>query len=182
MSLEYNKSIACQFLNELYCKWDFSVIERIIHEDYFISKNSVSIINFQNDMPSGPGKRSLVDRVHYLYNAMPDLNFEITRVVAEENEVIVWYSWTGTQKGEMFGFPPKNKKVKIFATNYFTIQAGRILTTRITFDSFSFLYQLGHVDFISDDETMMLQYLDDIERISTEFNGSSKSKSDPVIE
>ncbi len=177
MSLENNKSLASQFLTELYCKWDFSVIEKIIHEDYFISKNSVSLINFQDDMPTGPGKRTLVERVHYLYNAMPDMNFEITKIIAEENEVIVWYTWTGTQKGEMFGFPPKNKKVKIFATNYFTIQAGRILTTRITFDSFSFLYQLGHVDFINDDENMVLRYLDDIERISTEFDGNIKPSS-----
>ena len=181
MSLEHNKTIARQFLTELFSKWDFSLIEKIIHDDYRVSKNSVSIINFKDSLFNEPGKGNFRERLHYIRNGMPDLKFEVTKMVAEDNEVIAWYTWSGTQKGMLFGFPPKNKKVKIFATNYFTIQAKKIVSARITLDSFSFLYQLGHVDFVQD-ESMMLRYLDDIERINSEFNGSRQSKSDPISE
>ncbi|OLS24994.1 MAG: hypothetical protein HeimC2_20490 [Candidatus Heimdallarchaeota archaeon LC_2] len=181
MSLEHNKTIARQFLTELFSKWDFSLIEKIIHNDYSVSKNSVSLIDFKDSLYEKPGKGNFRERLHYIRTGMPDLEFQVTKMVAEGNEVIVWYTWSGTQKGELFGFPPKNRKVKIFATNYFTIQAKKIVGTRITLDSFSFLYQLGHVDFIND-ESLVLRYLSDIERISSEFSGSIPSKSDPLID
>lgn len=181
MSLEHNKSIARQFLTELFSKWDFSLIEKIIHDDYHVSKNSVAIINFKDSLFNDPGKGNFRDRLHYIRKGMPDLEFKVTKMVAEGDEVIVWYTWSGTQNGMLFGFPPKNRKVKIFATNYFTIKNKKIISTRITLDSFSFLYQLGHVDFIND-ESMVLRYLDDIERINSEFNGSLQSKSDPIYD
>lgn len=167
--LEYNKSIAKLFLCEMYTNWRYEIVNDIVHDDYFISRNSVAIINNLNSMPTGTGKKNMKKRVQYFRKAIPDSNYDIIKMVAEGDEVIAWWIWTGTQEGELFGFPASNQPFRIFGTNLFTIKEGKIVNTLVTFDSFSMLIQLGHVDLESAENVFLIQYLKNIEKISEDM-------------
>ncbi|MHA2100172.1 MAG: ester cyclase [Candidatus Kariarchaeaceae archaeon] len=169
MSLEHNKTLARLFLTELYGNWRYEIIDDIIHDDYFISRNSVRIIQHENSMPHGVGKKNLRKRVEYFRRALPNTRYELTRIVAEGNEVIVWWIWTATQKEELFGFQTNNGTMRIFGSNLFTIKDGKILNTLVTFDSFSMLVQLGHINIEADDPVFIAQYLENIAKITQDI-------------
>ena len=57
-------------------------------------------------------------RLDFSFKSFPDINFEITSAIEEENHVAITWILTGTNLGEIGGFPPTNKKIK---TNGMTI-------------------------------------------------------------
>lgn len=167
--LEHNKSLAKLFLCEMFSNYRYEIIDDIIHKDYFISRNSVRIINHENSMPKGPGRDNMRKRVEYFRRVLPKSRFDIIRLVAEKDEVIAWWTWTGTQKEEMFGFPSKDKSMRIFGTNLFTIKDEKIYNTLVTFDSFSMLVQLGHIKIQAEDPVFITQYLENIVKITQDM-------------
>ncbi|MCY3415097.1 MAG: ester cyclase [Candidatus Heimdallarchaeota archaeon] len=160
MSLEKNKNLACKFLTELYSKWQFDVIDEIIHDNYKISERSVSVIHLEESMPPGPGKQELKKRVQYFRKAMPNMRYTILKLIAEDDSVMAWWTWEGTQEDELFGFSPNYKSMKIFGTNLFKIKDGKILSTSVSFDTFSLLIQLGHVQIDQDQDEFIMKYLE----------------------
>ena len=67
-------------------------------------------------------------RENYLkdLNSFPDYKYNINRMIAEGDSVVVHYTWTGTQKGEYLGVPASGNKVSVPFVDTFDIEDGKI--------------------------------------------------------
>ncbi|OLS24995.1 MAG: hypothetical protein HeimC2_20500 [Candidatus Heimdallarchaeota archaeon LC_2] len=162
MSIEKNKILAKKFLLELYCRWNYDLVDELIHEDYELGKDSVSILAQARTLP---GKAAFVKRLKYYHKALPDMRYGIIKIISEEDNVIVWWAMKATQVGDFNDFPTKGKKVQIFGTHHFEIKDGKIISSTINFDTFSFLIQLGHIEVTNEQEDMVMEYLKRIEKL-----------------
>ncbi len=94
--------------------------------------------------PNGPeGQRQVAAR---LYEAFPDLRFEIEEIFVADDRVAVLGWMTGTQKGQFGPFPPTGKTYRTRHVHTFRFDDRRKLTEHLAVrDDVSMLQQLGHL-------------------------------------
>lgn len=79
------------------------------------------------------------------FNAFPDGRYTIEDQVAEGDRVVVRWSFTGTQKGEMLGIAPTGKRVTMTGISIIRLVGGKIVEAWEEWDNFGMLQQLGVV-------------------------------------
>jgi steroid delta-isomerase-like uncharacterized protein len=78
------------------------------------------------------------------YSAFPDLRHNIVDMVAEgKDKIAVRLNVTGTHKGEFHGIPPTGKKVSFNATDFITLQYGKITEEWVNADTMGLMQQIG---------------------------------------
>jgi len=94
--------------------------------------------------PTGPeGQRQVAAR---LYEAFPDLTFEIEEIFVAENRVAVLGWMNGTQKGQFGPFPPTGKAYRTRHVHTFRFDdRGMVKEHLAVRDDVSMLQQLGHI-------------------------------------
>jgi predicted ester cyclase len=80
--------------------------------------------------------------------AFPDLTFEITRIIAQGDYVVVNWIGTGTHTGPMAtptggAIPPTGRKGIIPGSDTLEIRDGKVVGTEVYYDRASLLGQLG---------------------------------------
>jgi steroid delta-isomerase-like uncharacterized protein len=75
--------------------------------------------------------------------AFPDLHFEITQSLAEGDFVATRWTATGTQRGELKGIAPTNRRVVTNGCSVFQVKNGKVPHDWIYWDSGHLLKQLG---------------------------------------
>jgi len=98
----------------------------------------------------GQGAEGFKKMVNSYFSAFPDLQVNIEHILAEDNFVLVFLNWTGTQKGEFQGMPPTNKPVKIRSADLYKIENGIIVKHWDVVDSLDLLQQIGAITFNND--------------------------------
>jgi len=73
----------------------------------------------------------------------PDQRMNIDVMVAEEDRVAFWGTFSGTQKGSMGPFPPTGQRMQSDIAGMFRIESGKIAELWVTWDNLSGLMQLG---------------------------------------
>jgi steroid delta-isomerase-like uncharacterized protein len=81
-------------------------------------------------------------------NAFPDLNFDVSEVIAQENKVAAVWTATGTHQeplntGSGVSIPPTNQKVSVPGIAFYEIQDHKIVSQKIIWDQVTLLTQLG---------------------------------------
>lgn len=66
----------------------------------------------------------------YLFKAFPDLHYTIDQMVAEGDKVVVQVTARGTYKGEFWGYPASNNKIKLSEVFFYTLRDGKIIKNR----------------------------------------------------
>ncbi len=166
MDYEYNKNLATRLYTEIYAKWQFDEVDEVIHENYNINDQTVTLIHNEGAMPLGTGRASFIARVKYIKNAIPDTHYEILYSIADEDKVMTWWNWSGTQKGELFGFESKGKTMKISGSSIFKIKDDRIINATVIFDSLSLLIQLGHVNITTVESKPIRKYVKKMQKLT----------------
>jgi len=94
--------------------------------------------------PDGPeGQRQVMAR---LYEAFPDLRFEIEEIFAADDRIAVLGWMTGTQQGQFGPFPPTGKAYRTRHVHTFRFDDQRKLKEHLAVrDDVSMLQQLGHL-------------------------------------
>ena len=94
--------------------------------------------------PCGPeGQRQVSRR---LYEAFPDMRFEIEEVFVSGNRVAALGWMSGTQQGRFGPFPPTHKSFRVQHMQIFRFdQDSRLLEHSAVRDDLSMLQQLGHI-------------------------------------
>ncbi len=78
-----------------------------------------------------------------LFEAMPDVTFDLINVFIAEAGVVEESVMRGTHTGPLFGFPASGRSVRLPLTIVFPMQAGRILGERLYFDLDTLRRQTG---------------------------------------
>lgn len=93
-----NKAVFQQLVDELWNKGNLDFADDVIHSHAVYT-------------PEQPlGSQGLKGHVGMLRSAMPDLQAQITTLLADGDLVLGWFKQTGTQTGPLMGFPASGKK------------------------------------------------------------------------
>ena len=82
-----------------------------------------------------------------LWEAFPDIRLEVIRTVEEGSAVAIqgmaWGTHTGTLRSSSGDIPPTGRSAECSWSDYYEVQEGRIVSTRLHFDQLAILEQLG---------------------------------------
>ncbi len=102
--IEHNKALATRWILK---GWNQNQNQEIVGEIF--AQNWVDGNPTFSDQPKG-----IEGAIHYVnvYRAIfPDIQFNLTHIIAEEDYVCFRFTATATHKGEFMGIPPTNKQV-----------------------------------------------------------------------
>jgi predicted ester cyclase len=78
-----------------------------------------------------------------LRSAFPDFKATIKQLIAEGDKVVLYMTWTGTQKGEFMGVPPTGKSISIDVIDIMRIAEGQFVEHWGVMDQMAMMQQLG---------------------------------------
>ncbi len=89
------------------------------------------------------GREAVAAFYRGLFEAMPDVTFELVGQFVGEEGVVEESVMVGTHTGRLFGLPPTGKAVRLPLTIVFPMKEGEILGERLYFDLDSLYRQIG---------------------------------------
>jgi steroid delta-isomerase-like uncharacterized protein len=134
MSEQSNKEIDLRFADEVLDKHNLDALADFVAED-FIEENPPP--------GQGPGREGLRDFLAGIFDAFPDLRWQVQEAVAEDDAVMAISRWEGTHQAHFFGIPATGKHVSVEAWTRDRFRDGQIASSRILMDTLSLLRQLG---------------------------------------
>jgi len=114
---------------------DLKVLDEIADPQFGMYNPSIS----QNPMNTEQTK----SWAESIFKAFPDVKYDIKEILAEGDKVAIWWTFTGTQQGEIWNIPATGKKVTNSAIEIYKFKDGKILEERTEIDGMSFFQQLG---------------------------------------
>jgi len=127
-----------EFMDEVWNKQDFNKVEKYVHSDYTIYIDTADPWEGKTLSHSEFNKR-----LKFSFNSFPDMNFEITSAIEEENHVAITWILTGTNLGMIGQFPPTNKNIKTKGITIYHFKDGLISGHTQVFDRVIVMKQLG---------------------------------------
>jgi len=84
-------------------------------------------------------------RLDFSFNSFPDINFDITSAIEEENHVAITWILTGTNLGKIGDYPPTNKKIATKGITIYYFKQNLISGHSQVFDRITVMKQLGFI-------------------------------------
>ena len=84
-----------------------------------------------------------------IFKSLPDINFEITGMISEGNQVFAAFRTTGTGSGMWMGKDISGKPIDVFEGVHMHIENGQITNTMFYSDSATLTKQLGYQTAVS---------------------------------
>lgn len=81
-----------------------------------------------------------------LYDAFPDMRYELESIVAGGDDVAARWTVTGTHEDEFQGIPPTGEAVAIPAMGTATVIDGEITEVWLVYDRLGLMQQLGVIE------------------------------------
>ncbi len=107
-----------------------------------------SIDLIQHNPMAEQGREGFVKFFKPFFSAFPDSHTRIEHIIGQDDLVLVFLNWTGTQKGEFQGFPPTNKSVNMRSADLFRIANNDTIVEHWdVVDSLNLLSQVGAITF-----------------------------------
>jgi len=137
MSLERNKAIVRKFVEVVFGKQNWDLLDYLLAPDYV-----------DPDYPQLQGLEGLKQMMKMYLKAFPDWHETIEDIIAEGDKVWVLLAATGTHTGEFMGLAPTGKKITIMAVDIYRIANGKIVWgRRVPTPDLAFFKQLGVVEY-----------------------------------
>lgn len=114
MSREHNEEIMRIYLEDIAVHERVDLIAEIAHEDMV------------DEFSEEPGRDALVAHVQGFHAAFVERTITIRKIIANEGEVMAWWTAEGLPVDEMFGVEPTGGRVTAHAFSFFTITEGKI--------------------------------------------------------
>jgi steroid delta-isomerase-like uncharacterized protein len=136
MSVQQNKEIVHQFIEEVFNKKDLDAIDRFVSTDAVI----------HGLPPQVPANREGIrPELVSSFKGFPDLHCTIDRTIAEDDLVVVFTTMSGTHLGQLeyLPLPPTGKEFSIPYIRLFRLAEGQIIEYEDLTDFYSFFRQLG---------------------------------------
>ena len=134
MSLDENKKFMTYFIEEVINKQNLDVANDIVAQDF------IEHIPFPGQEP---GREGLKFALKSMFTGFPDMYWTVHEQIAEDENVVTRFTWTGTHKGEFMGIPPTNKEVEVWGVVIDVIKNDLFSESRIIMDNVGLLHQLG---------------------------------------
>ncbi len=136
MSVEENKALIQQVVEEASNKGNLSVIDEILSPDYVNHSLPPGVPNDRE------GYKQMVKMNH---TAFSDFHITIEDVIAEGDKVVLRFNWSGTHKEEFQGISSTGKHIIVNAITIYRIEGGKVVEQWAQMDSMGMMQQLGVV-------------------------------------
>ncbi|MGB2663987.1 MAG: ester cyclase [Candidatus Acidiferrum sp.] len=110
-------------------------IDQVIAETHALGDPTVS--------GRGVGPSAYRRQVERFLTGLPDLKFIVDDTVSEGEKLVVYWTITGTHRGEFLGVPPTNKRVSFTGITINQISNGKILESTVIWDGLGLMKQFG---------------------------------------
>lgn len=110
-------------------------IEHVIADTHAISDPTVA--------GGAVGPSAYRRQVERFLTGLPDLHFEVDDTITENDKLVVYWTISGTHRGEFLGVPPTNKKVSFSGITINQIRSGKIIESTVIWDGLGLLEQFG---------------------------------------
>jgi steroid delta-isomerase-like uncharacterized protein len=100
---------------------------------------------FESDTIPAPmvGREAGRQFMQIYVGAFPDLHLDIDQMLASGDFVVTRWTATGTQRGELTGIAPTNRRAVVHGCTVLEIKNGKVAHDRIYWDTGHLLRQLG---------------------------------------
>ena len=131
---EKNKVVARRFLEELWNRSNFAVVDELLARDY--DGHSSTVIR---------GPDGAVAFIPVMRAAFPDFQFKVLDQIAEGDKVATRWNLVGTHEGPFQGTPPSGRRVEMRGITIFRLADGRLVEGWTNEDVLGLLQQIGAV-------------------------------------
>lgn len=134
MSIEENKTIARRFI-QVWGKGNLDIIDKLATPSLSVHYPVFSQVIRGNEA----FKKVMVG----FRSAFPDSALNIEEEVAEDDKVVIRWSFSGTHQGSLLGIPPTGKKVRWTGITIYRLSEGKVAEEMGEEDFLGFLRQIG---------------------------------------
>ena len=127
------KTVVQKFYADIWNKHDKSAIPSLLDSD-FTFRGSLG--------QSKTGHSEFADYVDFVHHALGAYQCDILDLVAEDNQCFARMRFSGTHRGDFFGFKPTGKKVEWAGAALFTFRDGLVANLWVLGDVHGLLQQL----------------------------------------
>ena len=89
------------------------------------------------------GKAEIAAFLDSLFDAFPDLDYKLTRMVTRGDNVVAQFQMRGTHQNTFYGLPGTQATVEIPCLSMITMRDGKMLSDHCYFDNAMILRQMG---------------------------------------
>ncbi|WP_025664725.1 ester cyclase [Aquimarina megaterium] len=132
------ESFLREFMTEIWNKKKFDKVEQYVHPEYTIHLDTADPWEGKTLSHS-----EFKERLNFSFNSFPDMNFEITSAISEENHVVITWILTGTNLGMIGEFPPTKKTINTKGITIYHFKNNLINGHTQVFDRITVMKQLG---------------------------------------
>jgi steroid delta-isomerase-like uncharacterized protein len=136
MGTEENKAVVRDYIDELFNKGNFSLIDELLASNYLEHVAGTQEIH---------GLEAMEQAVTTYRSAFPDITVAIEDQIAEGDRVASRWTLRGTHQGELAGIPPTGKQVTMTGMEMNRVVNGKVVETWSEFDALGMMQQLGVV-------------------------------------
>jgi predicted ester cyclase len=136
MSVEDNKAVIRRLYDEVFVKWNLGVVDELIGPEFV-----------GHEMPPGTPRGPVGFKQFYgwLRSAFPDLRYAVQDVIAEEDKVVVRWTWSCTHKGAFMAIPPTGKQATVTGMAIYRVVGGKCVERWVELSLLGLLQQIGAV-------------------------------------
>ncbi len=136
MSVDENKAPIRRLYDEVFARWNLSVIDELIGHEFIGHE-------MPTETPRGPvGFKQFYGR---LRSAFPDLRYAVDDVIAEGDKVVVRWTWKCTHKGEFMGIAPTGRQATVTGMAIYRFAEGKCVERWVELGLLNLLRELGAV-------------------------------------
>lgn len=115
MSNEDNKNVVRRFISEVLTKGDLSVVDQLVGA------------NYKNDAFPTQGAEGFKQFIGMTDSAITGKKYAIQNMVAEGDQVVVRFTFSGTYSGSIMGSKPTGKPFSVTGLSYYRLENGKIV-------------------------------------------------------
>jgi steroid delta-isomerase-like uncharacterized protein len=134
MSVEDNKALIREIIEEVWNKGNLAAVDRYFAPDY------VDHTPFPGQGPGPEGYRQVVTTIR---EAFPDLHLTLGDILAEGDKVAFRYTMEGTHQGGFMGIPPTGKPFSVGGMIIARVVDDKALERWANLDTLGLMQQLG---------------------------------------
>jgi steroid delta-isomerase-like uncharacterized protein len=131
-----NKEIAKYYFEEVVNRQNLSGLTKVFADSFL-----VHVL-----LDSTDTKKSIADQadfLKYLFRAFPDLHYTIGDILVDDNRVAMRVIFSGTHKGEFWGYSSSGNHIKYLSEIFFfRFRNGKVIETWVQFDLYNLFRQL----------------------------------------
>lgn len=129
MSDEENRTVALEFISQVYNEGKLELIEKYASSDLL-------------NPGSTPGLEGMTQSVSSLRETFPRLECKVVETISQDDRVVLRLAGKGVQSGPFMGLSPTGKKINFWGVLILRFRAGRIVEFWSLVDTAGILTQM----------------------------------------